>query len=130
MPIYYALVGKQLGQANVVLADFTAYVGNFHDITKKLMPRIEANTMKTWELDEFFFHYASEDGITLLCMTDKEYKRKQAFAFLQDLKKTLLKRYSQRDLDRAQAHSLASFSETIHDKIVSSVTLSLEHRSS
>lgn len=46
------------------------------------MPRIEANTMKTWELDEFFFHYINEDGITLLCMTDKEYKRKQAFAFL------------------------------------------------
>ena len=76
MPIYYALVGKNLYGENVVLSDFTSYVGNFHDITKKLMPRIESNTMKTWELDEFFFHYISEDGIILLCMTDKEYKRK------------------------------------------------------
>lgn len=82
MPIYYSLVGKREGDHHVVLCDFTTYVGNFHNITQKLMPRIEANTMKTWELDEFFFHYASEDGVTFLCMTDKEYKRKQAFAFL------------------------------------------------
>lgn len=76
MPIYYALVAKLIGETNAVLADFTAYVGNFHNITSKLMPRIETNTMKTWELDEFFFHYINEDGITMLCMTDKEYKRK------------------------------------------------------
>lgn len=65
------------------------------------MPRIELNTMKTWELDEFFFHFINDEGITLLCMTDKEYKRKQAFAFLQDLRKALKKRYSDRDLERA-----------------------------
>ena len=71
MPIYYALVGKSTGGANIVLSDFTSYVGNFHDVTAKLMPRIEPNTMKTWELDEFFFHYINEDGIIVLCMTDK-----------------------------------------------------------
>ena len=82
MPIYYTLVGKGLGESSIVLCDFTTYVGNFHNVTAKLMPRIESNTMKTWELDEFFFHYINEDGITILCMTDKAYKRKQAFAFL------------------------------------------------
>ena len=60
-----------------------------HQIPQQLLPRIELNTMKTWELDEFFFHFINDDGITLLCMTDKEYKRKQAFAFLQDLRKAL-----------------------------------------
>ena len=119
MPIYYALVGKSSGGSNIVLCDFTSYVGNFHDICSKLMPRIEANTMKTWELDEFFFHYICEDGIIVLCMTDKAYKRKQAFAFLGDTKKSLLQRYSGREIERAQAHSIATFSETIHEKIVS-----------
>ena len=76
MPIYYTLVGKSMLGSNIVLCDFTSYVGNFHEITGKLLPRIEPNTMKTWELDEFFFHYINEDGIILLCMTDKEYKRK------------------------------------------------------
>ena len=102
-----------------MLSDFTSYVGNFHDVCSKLMPRIEANTMKTWELDEFFFHYINEDGIIILCMTDKQYKRKQAFAFLGDTKKSLLNRYSARELDRAQAHSMNTFSETIHEKMVS-----------
>ena len=119
MPIYYALVGKNSGGSNIVLCDFTSYVGNFHDICSKLMPRIEINTMKTWELDEFFFHYICEDGIIVLCMTDKAYKRKQAFAFLGDTKKSLLQRYSGREIERAQAHSIATFSETIHEKIVS-----------
>ena len=76
MPIYYALVGKSTGGSNIVLCDSTSYVGNFHDICSKLMPRIEPNTMKTWELDEFFFHYICEDGLIVLCMTDKTYKRK------------------------------------------------------
>ena len=109
MPIYYALVGKGLRESSIVLCDFTTYVGNFHDITSKLMPRIEPNTMKTWELDEFYFHYINEDGITLLCMTDKAYKRKQAFAFLQDVKKSLVLRYSSRELERATAHSIVTF---------------------
>ena len=74
MPIYYSLVGKQSG--NTVLCDFTSYVGNFQSITSKIMPRIEPQTMKTFELDEFFFHYICEDGLVFICMTDKQYKRK------------------------------------------------------
>ncbi len=119
MPIYYTLIGKSMLGSNVVLCDFTSYVGNFHEITTKLLPRIEPNTMKTWELDEFFFHYINEDGIILLCMTDKEYKRKQAFAFLQDLKKALLKKYNSYELDRAKPHALGTFREVIHEKMVS-----------
>ena len=49
--------------------------------------------MKTFELDDFMFHYINEDRISVLCMTDKDYKRKQAFAFLQDTKKTFMGRY-------------------------------------
>jgi hypothetical protein len=120
MPIYYALVGKS--QGNTVLTDFTSYVGNFHSITQKLMPRIEANTMKTFELDEFFFHYINEEGIIALCMTDKIYKRKQAFAFLGDVKKALLLRYTGRELERATAHSINTFSETLREKMVRQIT--------
>lgn len=118
MPIYYALVGKSVG--SMVLCDYTSYVGNFHAITMKLMPRIEANTMKTFELDEFFFHYINEDGLVILCMTDKLYKRKQAFAFLGDVKKGLALKYQQHELDRAIGHSITAFSETLREKIVSS----------
>ena len=121
MPIYYSLVGKQVG--NTILCDFTSYVGNFQTITSKIMPRIEPQTMKTFELDEFFFHYICEDGLVLICMTDKAYKRKQAFAFLGDVKKSLAARYSSRELERATGHSLNTFSETLREKMVSGVDL-------
>ena len=74
------------------------------------MDRITENTRKTFELDEYFFHYINEDGISVLCMADKKMNRKHCFAFLQDVKKKLLEDYTQRDLERAQAHMLPVFS--------------------
>ena len=51
-------------------------------------------------------------------MTDKQFNRKQSFAFLQDVKKSLLDYYSQRDIQAAQTFGLKTFGETISDKIV------------
>ena len=62
------------------------------------MEKIEANTMKTFELEEFFFHYINDLGLSVLCMTDKGFNRKQSFAFLQDVKKSLLEYHTQRDI--------------------------------
>ena len=70
------------------------------------MERIVPNPMKTFELDDYFFHYINEDGISVLCMTDKQYKRKLAFAFLADTKKSLLNYYTSRDIMNAQAYQL------------------------
>ena len=82
------------------------------------MDRIQENTKKTFELDEFLFHYINEDGLSVLCMTDKKFNFKQAFAFLVDVKKSLLDYYTSRDLERAGAHALTTFPETIQDKMV------------
>jgi calcineurin-like phosphoesterase len=62
------------------------------------MDRIQENAMKTFELEEFYFHYINEFGISVLCMTDKKFEKKLAFAFLQDVKKSLLEFYTQREL--------------------------------
>jgi hypothetical protein len=37
----------------------------------QLMQRIEPETKKTFELEDFLFHYINEEGLTILCMTDK-----------------------------------------------------------
>lgn len=73
------------------------------------MGRIQENTMKTFELTEYFFHYINEFGISVLCMTDKKFERKVSFAFLNDVKKTLLEDYTQRDLELARENSLNTF---------------------
>ena len=77
--------------------------------------------MKTFELEDFFFHYINENGLSAMCMTDKTFERKLTFAFLQDLKQALLNVYTPRDLQNAGANSLTTFSTTIQEKIVSYV---------
>jgi hypothetical protein len=68
------------------------------------MSRIETDTKKTFELEEFFFHYINEDGLTVLCMSDKKVNKKVPFAFMQDLRKTLLNTYSAREIENAKAY--------------------------
>ena len=68
MTIFYALVAKR---KSIILADYTDYSGNFQQYTMQLMQRIEPETKKTFELEDLLFHYINEDGITILCMTDK-----------------------------------------------------------
>ena len=84
----------------------------------QLMNRIEENTKKTFELEEFFFHYINEDGLTILCMTDKNLNSKKIpFAFMQDLRKQLLSQYSQREIENAKAYQLGTFTDKIREKI-------------
>lgn len=91
MSIYYALIAKR---NNIVLSEYTEYSGNFQQYTMQLMQRIEPDTKKTFELEEFLFHYINEDGLTVLCMTDKTIQKKIAFAFMQDVRKTVLATYT------------------------------------
>ena len=90
MPIFYALIAKH---DNTILADYSSYQGNFQNYAARLMERIQENTMKTFELEEYYFHYINDLGVSVLCMTDKRFERKKAFAFLQDTKKALLEYY-------------------------------------
>jgi hypothetical protein len=85
----------------------------------QLMKRIEPNSKKTFELEDYFFHYINEDGITVMCMTDKQINKKVPFAFMQDLKKTLLQMYRPYEIENAKAYSLPSFTEKIKEKVVS-----------
>lgn len=116
MTIFYALLAKQ---KNIILAEFTEYNGNFQQYTMQLMQRIELDTKKTFELEEYLFHYINDDGLSVLCMTDKQMPKKVAFAFMQDLRKSLLKTYTARELGNAKAYQLSTFTDTIREKMVS-----------
>jgi hypothetical protein len=83
------------------------------------MQRIEPETKKTFELEDFLFHYINEDGLTVLCMTDKAIQKKIAFAFMQDVRKTVLNNYTARELENAKAYSLTTFTEKLREKMVS-----------
>ena len=85
----------------------------------QLMNRVEPDTKKTFELEEFMFHYINEEGITVMCMSDKAMQKQIVFAFMLDLKKTLTTTYTARELENAKAYSLATFPEKIREKMVS-----------
>ena len=122
MTIYYALLSKK---NNIILCEYTEFSGNFQQYTMQLMSRVEPDTKKTFELEEFLFHYINEDGLTVMCMTDKAIQKKIAFAFMHDVWKTCLNTYSPRELENARAYSLSTFREKLKDKIVSASSMSI-----
>ena len=79
--------------------------------------------MKTFELEDFLFHFVNQTGISIMCMTDKKFgqgnNKKLSFAFLRDVQAALNELYTIRDLQNAQENSLSTFSDTIREKIVS-----------
>lgn len=95
MPIIYALVSR--GQQ--VLAEYTSsgLTGNFSTVTRVLLKKLPEQDGKMSLLyDKYMFHYLTEDELTYLCMTDRDFTRSSAFDFLQDVKKRFIATYGER----------------------------------
>lgn len=90
MPILYVLIARKLS----VLAEYTSLVGNFSTVTRVLLTKIpEQDGKMSYEYDNHVFHYIVNQGITFLCMTEAETKRRVAFLFLEDIKKIWREKY-------------------------------------
>ena len=115
MPIVYALVARKLS----VLAEYTSSSGNFPTVTRVLLSKIpEQDGRMSYEYDKHIFHYIVDQGITFLCMSDLETKRRLAFSFLDDIQKTFREKYGNIIEQTALAFSLNdSFSIILKDKI-------------
>jgi vesicle-associated membrane protein 7 len=83
MVLLYALVARQ----RAVLAEYTASSGNFPTVTRVLLSKIQSDTdsKMSYVYDKHVFHYIVDNGITFLCMTDDDYKRRIVFSFLEDI---------------------------------------------
>lgn len=46
-----------------------------------------------WAIDRHYFHYAASDGLIYLCMSDEQFPRRIAFAFLDDIKTRFMSMY-------------------------------------
>jgi len=84
--IIYSLVAR----GKTVLAEFTSTSGNFPQITRVLLGKIQLdqNGKMTYIYDEHVFHYIVDDGIVYMCMCDDgaEGQRRVPYAFLDDVK--------------------------------------------
>ncbi len=115
MTILYALVARK----KTVLAEFTTTQGNFPTVTRVLLSKIpEHDSRMSYVYDKHVFHYIVDQGITFLCMSDENTKRRITFSFLDDIKKSWRDRYSSVE-QTALAFSLNDmFSPTLRAEIV------------
>jgi len=84
MPLLYTVVARK----NVVLARHAMTVGNFAEVTELVLSKIDEtkNKKMSYSSDSYMYHYVyAENNLTFLCITDDEFKRSSAFAFLDSI---------------------------------------------
>lgn len=115
MPILYALIARK----KAVLAEYTSSSGNFPTVTRVLLSKIPENDSKmSYVYDKFVFHYVVDQGITFLCMSDESMKRRQTFAFLDDIKKHWRDRFGSSEQTALAFSMNETFSPVLRQRIV------------
>ena len=94
--ILYALIARE----NTVLVEFTSTGGNFPTVTRMLLHKINSSEdhKMSYTYDAHVFPYIVEGGITYLCMSDVELRRRLPFAFLADIKSRFQSTYGDHQL--------------------------------
>ena len=98
--ILYGVVAK----GSCILASHSAKVGNFNDVARDLLTRIERqpqdpfaeNPLRmTYTTGDHQYHYlrCNEQGVLFLCITDSSFPRKYAFKFMDILAKQLKEQF-------------------------------------
>ena len=106
--ILYGVVAR----GSCILASHCAKVGNFNDVAKDLLVKIDqqaGESRMTYRDGDYLYHYSRyheecDQGIIILCMTDATFPRKDAFQFMEVLAKKLKEQFP---------YQLKSFSKAI-----------------
>lgn len=115
MPILYSLVARERS----VLAEYTSSSGNFPTVTRVLLAKIpDYDSKMSYVYDKYVFHYIVDQGITFLCMSDENTKRRLTFAFLEDIKKNWRENYSTVERTALAFSMNEQFSPVLRQKIV------------
>ena len=94
MAILYSVISRK----NIILARYAGCIGNFAEITDLVLGRIDtdARSKMTYQSGHYLYHYISEAGVIFLCITDDDFDRASAFAFLETLKDRFVSQYGSR----------------------------------
>ena len=96
--ILYGVVAK----GSCILASHCAKVGNFNDVAKDLLAKIDQQVQSsstasrmTYKDGDYLYHYlrGGDESVIFLCMTDATFPRKNAFQFLDILAKKLKEQF-------------------------------------
>lgn len=97
--ILYGVVAR----GSYILASHSAKVGNFNDVAKDLLVKIEQQartsssvpSKMTYKDGSYLYHYSRGDieGLIFMCITDDNFPRKHAFKFMDILVKKLSEQF-------------------------------------
>jgi len=87
MPILYSVIARE----TTVLAKFAECVGNFAEVTEKILSKIQPTDHKyTYIYGNYRIHYICEKKIIYMCIADDDFEVVRAFLFLFDIKKKFI----------------------------------------
>ena len=112
MSFINAIVAKS---PDIVLAEYTTYQGNFSQVSRLILQKIQPNTIGVIKSGIKKFFFVCEEKIIYLCLVE-EMPEETAFGFLHDLKTQVLEsKYSYEALMRMNAYELKSIETDIAD---------------
>lgn len=103
--------------------------GNFTEVCRQVLEAIalESNNRLTYVVEDYLFHYISQDGFVYVCISDDDFERSKAFHFLEQLKDKFSSKFIKhghlsipnssqdsvfRDFSREMAEDMIFYSET------------------
>ncbi|XP_066945281.1 vesicle-associated membrane protein 7-like isoform X2 [Macrobrachium rosenbergii] len=94
MPLLYSVIAR----GSTVLSRYAMCAGNFAEVSEQILSKIPPRETGrlTYSHESYLFHYVAQDGIVYLCITDDDYVRQRAFAFLEDIKQRFEAMYGSR----------------------------------
>lgn len=109
-PLLYSLIAR----GTTVLARQAACAGNFSEVTEQILSKIPPENAKlTYSHGSYLFHYICENRIIYMCITDDNYERSKAFAFLTEIKKRFTVQYGERVYTALPYAMNSDFSSTL-----------------
>jgi len=92
-PILYSLISR----GSSILTRQASCAGNFAEVTDEVLARISHEDGKmSYSHGSYLFHYICENRIIFMCITEDNFERSKAFAFLNEIKKRFMNQYGER----------------------------------
>lgn len=128
MSIFYALISKNF---NIILSEFTDYIGNFQQISRILLYKLKNKFDKIGIIryNKYIYSYITEENLIFLCISDNQddetnindniylkIKQKEInyiFSFLKAIKKYFHSRYSDERIEQLKSYEIREFDKTI-----------------
>lgn len=102
-----SLIYSFVARGKAVLAEYSAYAGNFNQVAVQCLDRLPPENKKaSYSRDGFAFNFQTDNGFTYCLVTEDGFSRAVAFAFLNRIREDFVSRFGGGKAESAFEHSL------------------------